>query len=114
MNYLTPTFALIVLMGAFYILIGKQRTSREGAALLLAIVAAFLIVRGGWLLFREYGRWQQRRIVPGVVTGRLSSTGEDGTRTIGDRWWIWRRSMGRFHLFPCATNCGPTFGSGNR
>jgi hypothetical protein len=85
-NYLLSILGFVVMIGAFYVLAGRRRTRGEGPAVLLAVVAAFPLLDGGLVLFREYGRSQQGRVVAGVVVGKLSSTGENGSRTIGRRW----------------------------
>jgi hypothetical protein len=90
-NYLLPILVFILLIGAYYVMIGRKRNPGEGAAFLLAIVAALPLLDGGLLLVREHGRWQQGRVASGVVVGKLSSTGADGSRTIGGRR-RWRAS----------------------
>jgi hypothetical protein len=56
-NYLLPILVFGVLIGAYYVLISRKRSPGEGLAFLLTIVAAFPLLDGGLLLFREYGRW---------------------------------------------------------
>ena len=93
MTYLASIATFLVLVGAFYLLIGQQRTRGEVVAFVLAIAAAFPLLEGGYLLVLESGRLQDGRVGPGVVTERLSSTGAEGTRTIGrSRRWA-RRSI---------------------
>ena len=88
MNYLLPILPFSLLIGAYYVFISRARTRGEGVAFVLAIVAAFPLLDGGFLLAMEYGRWQQGRVAAGVVIGKLSSTGADGSRTIGgSRHW---------------------------
>jgi hypothetical protein len=90
-NHLLPILVFGLLIGAYYVLISRKRTPGVGWAFLLVIIAAFPLLDGGLLLFREYGRWQQGRVAPGVVVGKLSSTGADGSPTIGGRRH-WRAS----------------------
>jgi hypothetical protein len=92
-HYVLPILVFILLIGAGYALIGRRTTRREGAAVLLALVAALPLWDGGLVLAREYGRRDEGRVVAGVVVGKLSSTGEDGSRTIGTRR-RWRASRG--------------------
>jgi hypothetical protein len=90
-NYLLPFVPFAVMMGVLYAFISRKRTAAEGAAFVLAIVAAFPLLDGGLLLAREYGRAYQGRVAPGVIVEKLSTTGEAGSRTIG-RSRRWRRS----------------------
>jgi hypothetical protein len=78
------TFALFI--GAAYFMIGRRITRAQGMAVGLVILAAFPLIDGGLLAVREYGRLEHGLVAPGVVTGKLSTMGEDGTRTIGGSW----------------------------
>ncbi len=83
MNYLLGILPFFLLIGAYYVLISRKTTRNESFAFVLAIVALIPLWDGGLLLFREHGRSEQGRVAPGVVVGKLSSTGENGSRTIG-------------------------------
>jgi hypothetical protein len=89
--HLLPILVFVLLIGAAYVLAGRNVSSREGAAFVLAIAALFPLWDGGLMLLAEYGRWQHGRVVAGVVVGKLSSTGAEGSRTIGGRL-RWRAS----------------------
>jgi len=92
-HYVLPILVFTLVIGAGYALIGRRTTHREGAAVVLVLVATLPLWDGGRVLAREYGRRQEGRVVAGVVVGKLSSTGEDGSRTIGTRR-RWRASRG--------------------
>lgn len=85
-SYLLSISGFILWIGASYAWIGRKSTPREGLAFALALGAVVPLLNGGVLLYREQDRLQQGRMMPGVVTGKLSSTGENGSRTIGRRW----------------------------
>lgn len=104
MNYLLPILVFYVLMGAFYLLIGRKTSLGEGVGLVLAVAAAFPLLSGGLLLYREYGRSEEGRVSAGVVTGKLSSTGENGSRTIGGGQFS--RARGRRRLPTVMTSNG--------
>ena len=93
MNYALPLLIWGLPLAALYIFIGRKRTKGEGAALMLLLLAAVPLASGGLALVRESDRWQQPRVVTGVIQEKLSSTGENGTRTIGGgrRWRAGRR-----------------------
>lgn len=91
-TYLVSIATFILLAGAFYVLIGKKRTGGEAVAFVLAIASAFPLLEGAYLLVKESGRLQDGRVAPGVVVSKLSSTGAEGSRTIGrGRRWSRRR-----------------------
>jgi hypothetical protein len=81
-QFLSP-IPFFLFIAALYVLVGKKRTKREYLGFALMIVAAFPAWDGALLLYREGGRHSSGRITPGVVVGKLSSTGAQGTRTIG-------------------------------
>ncbi len=57
----------------------------RGLVLLMIGLGLFAVADGFTLAVVEEDRANYGRVSPGIVTERLSSTGEDGTRTIGDR-----------------------------
>jgi hypothetical protein len=85
-------FALV--MGVMYRLVGRKTSTREGVALVLAFVAAWPLLDGGFALEREMARRDRGRVDAGVVLARYSTTGEDGTHTIGRTYIRRRRSRG--------------------
>jgi hypothetical protein len=87
---LLPVLTFVVLIGGFYVLISRPASPRDGVAFLLAVVAAMPLIDGCMLLSREYDRWQDGRVAPGVVVEKLSSMGAASSRTIGGRR-RWRR-----------------------
>jgi hypothetical protein len=70
-------------LGASYFFVGRKVTGREIAALMLGFFAVVPLLDGGVLLVEEYDRWHDGHISTGVVVGKLSSTGAQGSRTIG-------------------------------
>jgi len=58
-DYLLSILAFVLLVGAFYVLISRKRMRGECVGFVLAIIAALLLLDGGLLLAREYGRRQQ-------------------------------------------------------
>jgi hypothetical protein len=87
-DYALPIVVYLLPIGALYFFIGRKRTQGEGAAFLLLLAAAAPVTAGGVALFREFDLQQHPRVVSGVIVEKLSSTGENGTRTIGGgrRW----------------------------
>jgi hypothetical protein len=83
-------FALV--MAAAYRLVGRKTTAREGVAVVLGFVAAWPLLDGGFALEREMARRDRGMVDAGVVLARYSTTGEDGTQTIGRSY---RRRTGR-------------------
>ncbi len=83
MTYPLSILAFLLLLGAVYVLIGKKRTPREYAGFALGLAAVLPLLDGTLTLVQESARLQDGVVVPGVVTGKLSSTGAEGTRTIG-------------------------------
>jgi hypothetical protein len=53
------------------------------AALVLGLLAVIPLLDGGFLLVEEYDRWHEGHRSTGVIVGKLSSTGAEGSRTIG-------------------------------
>jgi hypothetical protein len=91
---LLPLLVFAALIGGLYMTISRPISRREGLAVIIAILAALPFFRGATLLIAEYGRWQHGRVSPGVVIGKLSSTGEGGSQTIGgSRRWRHPRRM---------------------
>ena len=88
MNYALPFVIFGLPIAALYVFIGRKRTNRRGRGLVLLLLAAVPLASGGLALFAEGDRWLQPRVVTGVIGEKLSSTGENGTRTIGGgrRW----------------------------
>ena len=84
-NYALPIVVFGLLMAAFYASMGAKPSRDGGAALLLLLLAAVPLVSGGIALLAECDRRLQPRVVAGVIGEKLSSTGEDGSRTIGGR-----------------------------
>jgi hypothetical protein len=82
-RYLLQPVPFILLMGALYVLLGRRRRRAEIIAFVLAVTAAIPLVEGGMLLVTEQARREHGQVMPGIVERKLSSTGEDGTRTIG-------------------------------
>jgi hypothetical protein len=82
-RHLLPLVPFIVPVGAYYVLVGRKVTDREVAALVLGLLAVLPLLDGGFLLVQEYDRWHEGHIANGVVAGKLSSTGAEGSRTIG-------------------------------
>lgn len=78
-----PLLPFILFFVGMYYLMGRNRTRGQMAACALLAAAALPLLDGAFLLVREVGRFEDGRVSPGVVLGRLSTTGEDGTRTIG-------------------------------
>ena len=93
MKYVLPLAIFGLPLAVLYVFIGRKRTNRDGAACLLLLLAALPLASGGLALFAEGDRWLQPRVVTGVIGEKLSSTGENGTRTIGGgrRWRAGRR-----------------------
>jgi hypothetical protein len=82
----------VVLIAGFYFAVTGSLSRRGGLAFVVGIVAAVPLFDGGQLLLREYARAEDGVVMPGVVTDKLSSTGEAGSRTIGgSRRWRGRR-----------------------
>jgi hypothetical protein len=71
-------FALLV--GAYYLLIGRRRTARETAALMAGTIAVLPMLDGGVLLIEEIARQQRGRSTSGIVVGKLAGPwmGEPG------------------------------------
>jgi hypothetical protein len=90
-TYPLSILAFLLLLGAVYVLIGRKRTPREYVGFALGFAAVLPLLDGSLTLVQESARLQDGVVVPGVVTGKLSSTGAEGTRTIGRRR-RWRRS----------------------
>ncbi len=65
----------------------KYSNSGSGAALLLAGAGVLIFLDGFSLGVLEESRARYGQVVSGVVEERLSSSGADGTRTIGGRSW---------------------------
>ena len=82
MNYPALLPYVLFFVGMYY-LVTRKRTGGEVAAFLLAAAGALPFLDGGVTLVREFGRWEHGSVGSGVVTARYSSTGEDGSRTIG-------------------------------
>jgi hypothetical protein len=78
-----PLLQFVQFFAGMYFLTTKRRTSGEIAAFLLVAGASFPLLDGGFLLMKEFGRRDAGRVAPGVVVQKLSTTGEDGTHTIG-------------------------------
>lgn len=87
MGYPLSILIGLLFFGALYILLGKKRTTREYIAFGVGVAAVVPLLDGGTTLVQESARLQDGAIVAGVVTGKLSSTGADGTRTIGRQRW---------------------------
>jgi hypothetical protein len=98
MDYVPALVVFVLAIGALYHFVGRKRKPGEGLVYVLAIAAAFPLVRGGTLAWKELERWQHGRVETGVVVGKLSSTGETGTRTIGGRRFS--RASGRRRRVP--------------
>jgi hypothetical protein len=90
---LLPVLVFILLMGVAYFGLTRPMPRRDGFGLLIAFFAAVPLLRGGTLLVAEYERREHGLVSPGVIIGRLSSTGESGSQTIGGsrRWRSSRR-----------------------
>ena len=93
MDHALPIVIYLLPIGALYFFIGRNRSRGEGAAFLLLLAAAAPVIAGGTALFSEFERRQDPRVVRGVIVEKLSSTGENGSRTIGGgrRWRAGRR-----------------------
>jgi hypothetical protein len=85
LHYLISVLTGLLFLGAVYVLLDKNRTTREYVAFIIAVIAVLPLLAGATTLIQESARLQYGSIVSGVVTGKLSSTGEGGTRTIGRR-----------------------------
>jgi len=91
-RFVFPIIVFAVVVGVFYSLIGRRTSQRDVLSVVLAFVAAVPLLSGAWLLMAEYARQQDGRVVSGVIVGKLSSTGESGSQTIGgNRQWRSRR-----------------------
>jgi hypothetical protein len=82
MDYVPALVTFVLMIGALYHFVGRTKRPGEGASIVLAVAAAFPLLHGGALVWKELDRWQYGRVETGVVIGKLSSTGEAGTRTI--------------------------------
>lgn len=89
--YLWTILLFAIAMGAAYHLVGRTVRPRDGLALMIGFAAAWPLLEGGFALERELARRQHGRVNAGVVLTKLSSTGEDGSRTIGRSY----RRLGR-------------------
>ena len=65
------TFALLV--GAYYLLIGRRRTPRETLGLAVGTLAMLPMLDGGVLLIEEIARQRQGRLTSGVVVGKMAA-----------------------------------------
>jgi hypothetical protein len=86
-DYLLSLAIFVVLAAVSYASISGKAGPGGGAAVLFALLAAIPLLDGGLILFKEYGRYEHGRVVAGVVVEKLSSTGAEGSRTIGSRRW---------------------------
>jgi hypothetical protein len=86
-SYLFSIATFAVIVGVYYSLIGRERTRERtrgaGVGFVLAICAAFPLLDGGVLLVWEWGRREAAGVASTVIDAKYSSTGENGTRTIG-------------------------------
>jgi hypothetical protein len=91
-NYLWTIVLFAIVMAAAYRMVGRPFSRRDGVALAIGFLAAWPLLDGGFALEREIARRERGRIDPGIVLTKLSSTGEDGSRTIGRRYRRFRPS----------------------
>jgi hypothetical protein len=85
MDYVPALATFVLIIGVLYHFVGRKRTRGDVVAAFVAIAAVFPLVHGGALVWKELDSWQHGRVESGVLIGKLSSTGEAGTRTIGGR-----------------------------
>ena len=83
MDYVPALVTFVLAIGALYHFVGRRRTPGEGPSIVLAVAAAFPLLHGGALIWKELDRLQYGRVETGVIVGKLSSTGEAHTRTLG-------------------------------
>ena len=82
LSLLSP-IPFFLFVAALYVFIGKTRKPREYVGFALMVAAAFPAWDGALLLYREGGRHSSGRLTSGVIVGKLSSSGAQGSRTIG-------------------------------
>ena len=109
MNYPALLPYVLFFAGTYY-LITRKRTGGEVVAFLLVAAGALPFLDGGVTLVREFGRWEHGSVGSGIVTAKYSSTGENGTGTIGrGRYWRgkwqspWIKTIEGFHTHDVAT-----------
>jgi hypothetical protein len=85
-HYFWTLILFAIVMAGAYRAIGRTMSGREGFAMALGFVAAWPLMDGGFAVEREMARRERGRIDAGVVLSRYSSSGADGTRTIGRRY----------------------------
>jgi hypothetical protein len=69
----------------YWLYAGRRLTTRDTVALLISVVAALAAYDGTTLAVREYARANHGVVTAGVVIGRLSSTGADGSAKLRAR-----------------------------
>lgn len=83
MNHFWIIAFFAFLISGTYRLHRRKPTGQNVAALILWTAASWPLLDGGFELEREIARRERGRIDPGIVLTKHSSTGEDGSSTIG-------------------------------
>ena len=80
MSFILALFVFVA--WGYWIYAGRSATARGTIALLMSVFGALAAYDGVTLAVREYGRANDGVVTSGLVVGKLSSTGADGSQTV--------------------------------
>jgi hypothetical protein len=84
---------LVFVLAGLYVLITGTKRDKKAIGLVFAFLAALPLWDGAVMLAREYGRWQDGRVAPAVLVGKVAADADEQSAKQGYRNRYARRRL---------------------